>query len=86
VFVLVVSQLSAYLHDHLSPRGAAETLFLLLVAWWAWLYTTWATNWFDPERRPVRAVLVLAMLASMLGAAAIPDAFGDARCCWSSAT
>jgi low temperature requirement protein LtrA len=77
VFVLVVTQLSAYLHVHLTLRGAAETLFLLLVAWWAWLYTTWATNWFDPERGPVRAVLVLAMLASMLGAAAIPDAFGD---------
>ena len=47
------------------------------MAWWAWLYTTWATNWFDPERGPVRRVLVVAMLASMLGAAAIPDAFGD---------
>jgi low temperature requirement protein LtrA len=77
VFVLVVTQLSAYLHEHLNPRGAAETLFLLLVAWWAWLYTTWATNWFDPERGPVRGVLVVAMLASMLGAAAIPDAFGE---------
>jgi low temperature requirement protein LtrA len=77
VFVLVVGQLSAYLHEHLNPRGAAETLFLLLVAWWAWLYTTWATNWFDPERGPVRGLLVVAMLASMLGAAAIPDAFGE---------
>ena len=77
VFVLVVTQLSAYLYARPEPARAAETLFLLLVAWWAWLYTTWATNWFDPERGPVRGVLVVAMFASMLGAVAIPEAFGD---------
>jgi low temperature requirement protein LtrA len=75
--VLVVTQLSALLAGDLTVSRAAETLFLLLVAWWAWIYTTWATNWFDPDRGPVRAVLVLGMLASMLGAAAIPDAFGE---------
>jgi len=21
---------------------------LLLVVWWAWIYTTWMTNWFNP--------------------------------------
>src|SRR5687767_5846008 len=77
VFVLVVTQLSALLVDDLTISGATETLFLLLVAWWAWINTTWATNWFDPDRGPVRAVIVLLMLASMLGAAAIPDAFGE---------
>src|SRR3954463_5023117 len=77
VFVLVVTRLSALLIEDLTIAGAAETLFLLLVAWWAWIYTTWATNWFDPDRGPVRAVLVLGMLASMFGAAAIPDAFGE---------
>ena len=75
--MLVITQLSSLLFNHLTFTGAAETLFLLLVAWWAWLYTTWATNWFDPDRGPVRAVLVGGMLASMLGAAAIPDAFGE---------
>jgi low temperature requirement protein LtrA len=77
VFVLVVTQLSALLLDDLTISGATETLFLLLVGWWAWIYTTWATNWFDPDRGPVRALLALLMLASMLGAAAIPDAFGE---------
>src|SRR3954463_3386838 len=77
VFVLVVTRLSALLIEDLTIAGAARTLFLLLVAWWAWIYTTWATNWFDPDTGPVRAVLVVCMLASMLGAAAIPDALGD---------
>jgi low temperature requirement protein LtrA len=77
VFVLVVTQLSALLYSDLTISGATETLFLLLVGWWAWIYTTWATNWFDPDRGPMRALLVLLMLASMLGAAAMPDAFGE---------
>jgi low temperature requirement protein LtrA len=77
VFVLVITQLSALLVDDLTVGGAAKTVFLLLVAWWAWIYTTWATNWFDPDHGSVRAVLALGMLASMLGAAAIPDAFGE---------
>jgi low temperature requirement protein LtrA len=77
VFVLVITQLSALLVHDLTVSGAAKTLFLLLVAWWAWIYTTWGTNWFDPDRGPVRLVLALGMLASMLGAAAIPDAFGE---------
>jgi hypothetical protein len=28
-------------------RAEEEQLFLLLVVWWAWIYTTWMTNWFD---------------------------------------
>ena len=53
----VVTQLSALLVDDLTISGATETLFLLLVAWWAWIYTTWATNWFDPGPRPGGAAL-----------------------------
>ena len=77
VFVLAVTQLSSVLIEDLTVAGAGETLFLLLAAWWAWIYTTWMTNWFDPETRPVRAILLMGMLASLFGAIAIPDAFED---------
>jgi low temperature requirement protein LtrA len=77
VFVLAVTQLSSALVHDLTVAGAAQTLFLLLAAWWAWIYTTWMTNWFDPETRAVRAILLVGMLASLCGAIAIPDAFGD---------
>jgi low temperature requirement protein LtrA len=70
-----VTQLSSVLIEDLTVAGAAEVLFLLLAAWWAWIYTTWMTNWFDPETRPVRAILLVGMLASLFGAIAIPDAF-----------
>jgi low temperature requirement protein LtrA len=77
VFVFAVTQLSHHLLTHLTVEGVAQTLFLLLVVWWAWIYTTWMTNWFDPDAVPVRVVLLGGMLASLLMATAIPDAFGD---------
>jgi low temperature requirement protein LtrA len=40
------------------------------------MYTTWVTNWFDPETLVVRAILLVAMVAGMLGAISIPHAFG----------
>ncbi len=45
--------------------------------WWAWIYTTWMANWFDPGSPSVRAVLTGVMLASLLMAAALPGAFGE---------
>jgi low temperature requirement protein LtrA len=48
----------------------------LLIVWWAWIYTTWMANWFDPASPAVRAVLTAVMLASLVMAAALPDAFG----------
>ncbi len=77
VFVFAITQLSHYLVEHLDAEGMWKTLFLLLVVWWAWIYTTWMTNWFDPESPVVRSILIAVMLASLLMAIAIPEAFGD---------
>ncbi|HEY1479615.1 MAG TPA: low temperature requirement protein A, partial [Gaiellales bacterium] len=76
VYVFAVTQLSHVLIDHLSFSGAARTVFLLLIVWWAWIYTTWMVNWFDPASPPVRLVLIGVMGASLLLAAALPEAFG----------
>jgi low temperature requirement protein LtrA len=77
VYVFAVTQLSHLLVEHPTVGGALETLFLLLVVWWAWMYTTWFTNLFDPGALPVRLLLVALMLASLLMAVAIPEAFGE---------
>jgi len=77
VFVFAVTQLSHLLVAHLTLQGALQTTFLLLVVWWAWIYTTWMTNWFDPDSVPVRLVLLVVMAASLLMSVAIPEAFGD---------
>ena len=77
VFVFAITQLSHALLPHLTVENAAKTLVLLLVVWWGWSYTTWMTNFLDPESTPVRVALMAAMLASLLMAIAIPEAFGD---------
>jgi low temperature requirement protein LtrA len=77
VYVFAVTQLSHHLLDDLSWAGAAETAFMLVALYWAWNYTTWMTNWFDPDTAPVRLVLVFVMMASLLMAVAIPAGFGD---------
>jgi low temperature requirement protein LtrA len=77
VYVFAVTQLSHLILDDLSLRGLAEAAFLLLVVWWAWIYTMWMANWFDPGSPNIRVVLTAGMLASLAMAAAIPGAFGE---------
>ena len=86
VYVLAVTQLTRSLVDQPSPRGAAETLLLLLAVWSAWSHTAWVTSRLDPGARPVRLLLVAVMLGSLLMAAWLPDAFGPRRECPSPGT
>jgi low temperature requirement protein LtrA len=77
VYVFAVTQLSHHLLDDITWAGAAETAFMLVALYWAWNYTTWMTNWFDPDTVPVRLVLVFVMLASLLMSVAIPQGFSE---------
>jgi low temperature requirement protein LtrA len=61
----------------LSRASIAQAAFLLLVVWWAWIYTTWMVNWFDPGSTKVRLILACVTLTSLLMSAAIPTAFGS---------
>lgn len=75
VFVFAVTQLSHMLAGHLTGEGLLHTTMLLLAVWWAWMYTTWATNWSDPDHLAVRIMLVALMLGGLIMAASIPSAF-----------
>jgi low temperature requirement protein LtrA len=77
VYVFAVTQLSHLLLENLTLHGAVQTLMLLLAVWWAWVYTAWFTNWFDPDRPAVRLMLVGVMLVSLIMSAALPEAFGE---------
>ncbi|MDX6393823.1 MAG: hypothetical protein QOJ73_4886 [Streptosporangiaceae bacterium] len=76
VYVFAVTQLSHYLLSHASVAGAARTALLLVMVWLVWAYTTWVTNWLDPERIAVRLLLLALVPASLVMSAALPDAFG----------
>jgi low temperature requirement protein LtrA len=77
VYVFAITQLSHLLLEHLDAHGAAQTGLLLLAVWTAWIYTAWFTNWFDPDDRTVRTVLIGVMVCSLIMSATLPDAFGD---------
>jgi len=75
VFVFAVTQLSHGLLHHLTPLGLLETALLMMAVWWVWIYTSWITNWLDPERIPVRLMLFVLMAAGLVLSASIPTAF-----------
>src|SRR5882724_13603046 len=81
VFVFAVTQLSHTLLHHFTPLGAVQVTLLFLAVWWVWVYTTWVTNWLDPELTPVRILLFLLMLAGLVLSTSIPHAF-ETRGLW----
>ncbi len=77
VFVFAVTQLSHTLLKQLTPVGALHTGLLFLAVWWVWIYTSWITNWLDPDRASVRLMLFVLMLAGLVLSASLPQAFGS---------
>ncbi|MDI2594397.1 low temperature requirement protein A [Pseudomonas sp. 681] len=77
VFVFAVTQLSHSLLAHLSMTGAVQVALLMVAVWWVWIFTSWITNWLDPEKLPVRLGLFGLMIAGLLLSSSIPKAFTD---------
>nr|WP_210312195.1 low temperature requirement protein A [Afipia massiliensis] len=75
VFVFAITQISHTLLAHFTPLGVLQTTILFLAVWWVWIYTSWITNWLDPERTPVRVMLFGLMVAGLLLSTSIPKAF-----------
>lgn len=75
IFVFAVTQLSHLLIEHLTLAGAFQTLLLLIAVWWAWIDTSWVTNWIDPDHPAVRGLLFVLMFLGLLLSASIPHAF-----------
>jgi low temperature requirement protein LtrA len=73
--VFAVTQISHYLLAHFTPLGALQTAILMLAVWWVWVYTSWITNWLDPEQTAVRLMLFALMAAGLLLSTSIPKAF-----------
>ncbi|MEU8183679.1 low temperature requirement protein A [Micromonospora sp. NPDC049047] len=75
VFIFTITQLSHYLIAHPHWQGAGRTALLLALVWFVWVYTTWVTNWLQPDQGPVRVMLIGVTLGSLWLSAAIPQAF-----------
>lgn len=75
VFVFAVSQLSRHLLGHLSWRGTAQTLVLLIAVCGTWAYTTFEATLLDIRRRATRSTVVIVMGLGLFMNAAIANAF-----------
>jgi low temperature requirement protein LtrA len=64
VFVVAVSQLAHYLHDHVSPSGVLGFITLFLPVWWSWIGTTFYANRFDTDDIGHRLLTGLHMLTA----------------------
>jgi low temperature requirement protein LtrA len=81
VFVYAVTQISHSLLADFTPLGAVHVALLFLAVWWVWVYTSWITNWLDPEKTPVRLLLFALTLGGLVLSTSIPTAF-DGRGLW----
>jgi low temperature requirement protein LtrA len=77
VFVFAVTQISHTLLAHFTLLGALQVTLLFLAVWWVWVFTSWVTNWLDPEKTPVRLLLFAMMLGGLVLSTSIPKAFEE---------
>jgi low temperature requirement protein LtrA len=76
VYVFAITQLSHHLLSRPTWDGALQAALLLAAVWLAWVYTAAVTNYLEPERIPLRLLLLALMLVSLVLSAALPTAFG----------
>lgn len=77
VFVFALTQLSAYLYENQTPMGVLEGVIMVCALWWAWVSTTWVTNWLDPAKLPVRGAVIALAFIALLMSVSIAEAFGE---------
>ncbi|HEY9376425.1 MAG TPA: low temperature requirement protein A [Jiangellaceae bacterium] len=77
VFVLALTQVTAYLADHLTTEGLVRGLLLVAVLWWSWTGYAWLGNVVRADEGFVREVMLAAMATMFIFALAIPEAFDD---------
>jgi low temperature requirement protein LtrA len=78
VYVFAVTQLSHFLLAGPTAgavRTGIEAAVLLIMVWQLWAYTTWVTNWLDPDLIAVRLLLLALAVISLVMSAALPSAF-----------
>lgn len=75
VFVFAVSQLSHHLLTHLSWRGAAEALVMLLAIFAVWFSTSWTATMIRADQSRTRWLVLGVMLLGLFMNASVTRAF-----------
>ncbi len=75
VFAFALSQLSQHLFTHLSWRGGAETIVMLLAIFASWFTTSWSATIIRADQTRTRWMMLTVMLFGLFMNAAITRAF-----------
>jgi low temperature requirement protein LtrA len=75
VFAFAVSQLSQHLVTHLTWRGAAETLVMLLAIFAAWFTTSWSATIIRVDQSRTRWLILSVMFLGLFMNASVTGAF-----------
>ncbi len=77
VFVFAFTQVTQLIASELSWVGLSQGVVLIGVFWLACQAYAWLGTVVDLDEGPVRGAIIVVMGAMLLGALAVPDAFGD---------
>ncbi len=78
VFVFALTQVTAFLANHLTWVGVLQGMALLAALWGAWTGYSWLTNAVSADDAiPARLIILSAMGAMLVASLAVPGAFGE---------
>ncbi|MEU7847934.1 low temperature requirement protein A [Micromonospora parva] len=72
VFVASLALTSTLLAERHTWSAAAMVLLMLTAIWWTWSVTATTTEFYDPQQRPIQAILMVAMVGSVGMGASLP--------------
>ncbi|MGQ5261256.1 low temperature requirement protein A [Micromonospora sp. ZYX-F-536] len=72
VFVAALAMVSKLIAEREPWTDAGPVLLTLAAIWWTWSVTSTTTEFYDPDQRPIQAILMVAMVGSVGMAAALP--------------
>lgn len=75
IYVFAISQLSGHLLEHLTWRGALETLVMSLTVFGVWAMTTYESTMVLARHRLARYILIGVMVIGLVMNASITRAF-----------
>ena len=82
VFVFALTEVTALTLEHLDWEGAARSLLIFWMIWWAWTQWTWALNTSDTEHAMVRGATLVATAVAFIMAASVGLAFEAGQGLW----
>ncbi|MFE9954644.1 low temperature requirement protein A [Micromonospora sp. NPDC005299] len=71
VFVAALALVSMLIAQRGSWNGVAPVVIMLMAIWWTWSVTSTTTDFYDPDQRPIQAILMVTALGAVVMAAAV---------------